>query len=86
MVQKRCFYEWSVRIPLILCFPDGREAGRKVTQPVSLLDLLPTLLDLVGVPAGEWLPMDGTSFARLIDGRDTWDFFSYFDATKQYGR
>lgn len=68
MVQKRCFYEWSVRIPLIITFPDGRYAGQKVTQPVSLLDLAPTLLDLAGVPAKEQLPVDGASLVGLFDG------------------
>ncbi|MDQ3930890.1 MAG: sulfatase-like hydrolase/transferase, partial [Chloroflexota bacterium] len=50
MVQKRCFYEWSARIPLIVSFPDGSYSGRKVAAPVSLIDLLPTLLDVAGVP------------------------------------
>jgi choline-sulfatase len=61
MVQKRSFYEWSARIPLVLRFPDGRDAGRRVGAPVSLLDLLPTLLDLARVPEEERLPVDGTS-------------------------
>ena len=71
MVQKRCFYEWSARIPLIVHFPDGSYAGRKVTQPVSLIDLLPTLLDLAGVPVEERRPMDATSLAGLLAGSDT---------------
>ena len=64
MVQKRSFYEWSARVPLVLRSPDGRDAGRRVAAPVSLLDLMPTLLDLAGVPEGERLPHDGTS---LVD-------------------
>jgi choline-sulfatase len=59
MVQKRCFYEWSVRIPLLMRHPDRRDAGSVVAEPVSLLDLAPTLLDLAG--AGDRLPMDGGS-------------------------
>jgi choline-sulfatase len=59
MVQKRCFYEWSARIPLILRHADRRDAGNVVDTPVSLLDLAPTLLDLLGVD--ERLPMDGGS-------------------------
>lgn len=47
MVQKRCFYEWSARIPLIIRFPDGRDAGLTVADPVSLLDLVPTLAGAV---------------------------------------
>lgn len=59
MVQKRCFYEWSARVPLILRYPDRRDAGSSVETPVSLLDLAPTLLDVLGVE--ERLPMDGGS-------------------------
>jgi choline-sulfatase len=62
MVQKRCFYEWSARIPLIVRYPDRRDAGTSVAAPVSLLDLAPTVLDWCGVE--ERLPMDGTSLLR----------------------
>jgi choline-sulfatase len=57
MVQKRCFYEWSARIPLIVRHPDGRGAASVVSEPVSLLDLAPTILDLAG--CRERRPMDG---------------------------
>jgi choline-sulfatase len=68
MVQKRCFYEWSARVPLVVHLPDGRQPGRRVTQPVSLLDLLPTFLDWAGVPAEGRLPVDGESLVGLIEG------------------
>jgi choline-sulfatase len=64
MVQKRTFYEWSARIPLVVRVPGG--AARTVADPVSLLDLAPTLLDLCDVD--ERLPMDGESFAPLLEG------------------
>ena len=67
MVQKRCFYEWSARIPLIVNFPDGRAAGRRLSQPVSLLDLAPTCMDWAGVPAAVRAPMDGQSLAGLLE-------------------
>jgi choline-sulfatase len=84
MVQKRCFYEWSARIPLIMCFPDGRYAGQTVTQPVSLLDLLPTLLDLADVPPEVRLPMDGRSLIGLLDGteRDERPIFAEYHVEK----
>jgi choline-sulfatase len=59
MVQKRCFYEWSVRVPLLLRLPGNRRAGERVSHPVSLLDVAPTLLDVAGVQDG--LPSDGRS-------------------------
>ena len=65
MVQKRCFYEWSARVPLVVCLPDGSRAGERVARPVSLLDLVPTLLELAGAEAP--LPLDGAS---LFDERE----------------
>ena len=70
MVQKRCFYEWSAQVPLIVRFPDGWKAGTKIEMPVSLIDLLPTMLDLAGVGEEERLPLDGQSLIGLIDGSD----------------
>jgi choline-sulfatase len=69
MVQKRHFYEWSTRIPLILTFPDRWQAGTTCAQPVSLIDLVPTLLDMAGVE--ERLSLDGESLMASINGRDT---------------
>jgi choline-sulfatase len=68
MVQKRTFYEWSARIPLIVRFPDRRQAGRTIDAPVSLIDVLPTCLDIAGVE--ERLPYDGQSLMGLIDGSE----------------
>ena len=68
MVQKRCFYEWSARIPLIISFPDGSYAGEKVLAPVSLMDLVPTLLDIADVPHTHRLPMDAVSMMDLLVG------------------
>ncbi|MDQ3707695.1 MAG: choline-sulfatase [Chloroflexota bacterium] len=70
MVQKRCFYEWSARVPLIASFPGGAYAGKTVAAPVSLIDLLPTLLDVAGVPTEQRLPVDGTSLIGVMEGSD----------------
>ena len=70
MVQKRCFYEWSARVPLIFQLPGSLSAGRRVSAPVSLLDLLPTLLDLAGLPEAGRLPVDGLSLSHLLTGPD----------------
>jgi choline-sulfatase len=84
MVQKRCFYEWSARVPLLIAFPDGRGAGRRVAQPVSMMDLAPTILDVAGVPAERRLPMDAHSLLPLIDGTETEarDVFSEYHVEK----
>jgi choline-sulfatase len=79
MVQKRTFYEWSVRVPLVLRLPGGERAGEVVGDPVSLLDLAPTILDLAGVPGHERLPLDGES---LLDPRDDRVVFSEYHVEK----
>ncbi len=71
MVQKRSFYEYSARVPLILRWPGDVYARTVCREPVSLVDLLPTLLDVAGVGQGQRLPIDGTSLLGLIDGSDT---------------
>ena len=65
---KMCFFEWSARVPLIVHWP-ARLAPRRVGRPVSLVDLLPTLIDLAGgAPPAE--PLDGQSLMALAAGGD----------------
>jgi arylsulfatase A-like enzyme len=48
--EKHCSYEGALRVPLILRWPGHLPEGKKVTDLVELVDLLPTLLDLVALP------------------------------------
>lgn len=66
MVQKRSFYEYSCRVPLIVRFPDGHGAGTTCGQPASLMDITPTLLDVAGID--ERMPMEGQSLLPCIEG------------------
>ena len=65
-------YDSTIHVALIIKPPSRFGAGRVVDRPVSHVDLVPTILDLVGQP----LPDDiqGRSLAPLIAGEDvTWD-------------
>jgi len=42
-----------LRVPLIIRAPGGISAGRRVERPVRLLDVAPTVLELLGVPVPE---------------------------------
>ena len=64
----RTLYEEVVRVPMILRLPGVLPAGTAVPGPVSLDDVLPTILDLLGIPAPEHLP--SASFLPLVRGRD----------------
>jgi len=64
---KMSFLEPSARVPLIVR-PAGTSAAARVTAPVSLLDLTPTLLELASGPeAVAAADLDGTSLVGLID-------------------
>ncbi len=67
MVQKRTFYEYSARIPWIMSHPWLLPARVQVPEPVSVVDVLPTILDFLGVEE-EVLPIDGASVLPLIRG------------------
>jgi choline-sulfatase len=64
---KMSFFEASARVPLMLRLPGGAASAR-VTAPVSLLDLAPTLLELTGGDAGDELA-DGLDGASLLGER-----------------
>jgi choline-sulfatase len=68
------FYDWSSRVPLIMAGP-GVPEGKRIKANCSLVDLLPTLVDLA--MNDEWEgypePPDGESLLPLLkqdsDGR-----------------
>jgi choline-sulfatase len=70
--QKCCFYEHSVRIPLVVRWPGRLAAGSRLPQLVSLVDLTTTLVDLAGVPAAPQgvPPAEGRSLVPLLKGED----------------
>jgi len=64
---KQTFYEWSCRVPFMIRWPDRIAPGR-CDKVVSLVDLMPTLLELAGgAPFRDYAsPIDGRSLAPLI--------------------
>ena len=52
-------YRETIHVPLLIKLPDGERAGERVTEPVSLVDIKPTLLHLTGRPrqAGDGLAL-----------------------------
>ena len=69
LVGKQCMYQESIRVPLMIRLP-GQTNPMRIQGPVSQIDLVPTLLDLIGSPVPGHL--QGQSRADLLrTGRDT---------------
>ena len=85
--------EWALlrphvtRIPLIVVWPERIAPGQRFSDPVSMIDLLPTILDLAGLPMPEI--MQGQSLAPLLLGTDGWEprpvILDDFDVDPQTG-
>ncbi len=78
-------YDFNLMVPLVFALPAGRGAGKAIENQVRSVDILPTVLELVGLPAPPGI--DGRSLAPLIDAGDA-DFpreaWSYASSTN-YG-
>jgi choline-sulfatase len=63
---KSTFYESSVGVPFVISWPGHLEAGRRVHECASLMDIGATLIDVAGGPE---LPNGtGRSFLPLLEG------------------
>ncbi len=62
----RTLFDTSLRVPLLIHVP-GLDA-RTVTAPVQNLDLVPTLLDLLGLAPSPF-PFDGRTLRPLLEGK-----------------
>ncbi len=61
-------HEGGIRVPCLVSWPGGVEAGSVCETPVHVTDWLPTLLDLAGTGAPDGWPVDGVSLAPLLKG------------------
>ena len=82
---KRSCHEASVRVPTAFWGPGFQGGGRR-TEVVSLVDLVPTLLDSAGIEVPDELP--GRSLMpRLSGGAEPWEQLAYIQISEsQVGR
>jgi len=64
--QGALFDSFATHVPLMVVWPGHIAGGQRFAQPVSMIDVLPTILDLVGLPAPE--VAQGHSLAPLLRG------------------
>jgi len=82
MLTKWVMYESSSKVPLIVRLPGGKT--HTVAAPVSLVDLVPTLVDLAGVDRQAMPVLHGTSLMPDLrgDARPERPIFCEMDKTK----
>jgi arylsulfatase A-like enzyme len=74
-------------IPMILSWPGGGLKTGPVNEVVANIDILPTLLDICGIPASEDLHFDGQSmFGLMREGKTPWQSRVYIKEMQSHGR
>lgn len=64
-------YDGGHRVPCFIRWPAGRlDGGRDVSRLTSHIDLLPTLIELCGLPSPTGVTFDGASILPLLKGND----------------
>lgn len=80
LIDKRHFYEESVKVPFLVYCPELFKGGQTITRMVQNVDVAPTILSVAGLQAPASMP--GKSFIRLLKGDSTnWRdkiFYEYY--------
>ena len=69
LIDKRCAYEESIRIPLLACWPDAIKAGSECNALAANIDIAPTMLELAGLDVPD--SIDGKSLHPLLNNPDS---------------
>jgi len=77
--------EAVLHVPLLVKLPGNRHGGRRVAEPVALVDVYPTLLELAGVPPDP-ARLHGTSLLARLEAtsREERPHFSESGHVEQY--
>lgn len=76
MCHGHCLYDYIVKVPLIIKMPCSRYNGLIIDKPVRLIDIYPTILDVVG-HANNCANIEGVSLIPLITGYEKIDRICY---------
>lgn len=69
VLRKQRPYDESIKVPMLIRYPEKLTKPRKITGPINTPDLLPTLLGLSGINVPK--TVEGEDFSKpLIQGKD----------------
>ncbi|MEM6768622.1 MAG: sulfatase/phosphatase domain-containing protein, partial [Bacteroidota bacterium] len=80
LIDKRHFYEESVKVPFLVRCPELFGGGEEVPQMFQNIDIGPTVMEAMGLKAPEY--MHGTSILPILEGKEiAWRdriFYEYY--------
>jgi arylsulfatase A-like enzyme len=80
LIDKRHFYEESVKVPFLVRCPELFKGGEVITKMVQNVDVAPTCLEMAGLKKPEYMP--GYSIIQLLKGDESnWRdriFYEYY--------
>jgi len=83
LIDKRQFYEESVKVPMLVRCPELFEGGKVIDRMVQNTDIAPTILDCAGLEAPAYMP--GKSFIQLLEDDTTgWRKRIYYEYYWEY--
>lgn len=83
MEHQLCLYESVLRVPMILRLPGVLDGGARRDDPVQLVDVMPTVLQALGVPESDWPKMEGRSLVDFEPEPDRPLFAEYMRPLEQ---
>jgi len=66
--HKHQMWEGGIRVPALVVWPGSLKEGKLCSYPASTVDLMPTILEIVGLPEIKDRPMDGVSMLPALKG------------------
>ncbi len=84
LIDKRTFYEASVRVPMLAYCPEIIEPGVIINNMVQNIDIAPTIMEACGIEKAT--QMQGESFMPLLKGEeiDSWRERIYYEYYWEY--
>ncbi len=81
--SKATVYEGGIRVAAAARWPGHIPSGGKITAPISNIDVLPTVVRIVGLPGHGGKPFDGLDVLDVLTGKQKTlarDLYSYIGA------
>jgi len=66
--RKQKPWDESIRVPFVIRCPDQPASGKQIKKPINMVDLMPTLLSMAGVPVPD--SVEGRDVSGLFKGTE----------------